>query len=130
MISDQEIVGLLMLMLGLAYVGYRIDMERISVTNRSVLPKTERGEAPSTDLRLVGWIEDPIETRVVGNPPYAGTTGDIEPDIMESKEAIYAVITGDTRPLLAPTGACAICTDSLHGPERVCARCFHERAGT
>jgi len=60
MISDQEIVGCLMLVFVLTYVGYRIDMERISVTNRSVPSKTERGEAP----RELGWWKKPARCKL------------------------------------------------------------------
>ena len=51
-----------------------------TVPNRSVPVKSERGKAPSTDLREVYWIADPIDSRVVREGPMPGTTGDIEPE--------------------------------------------------
>lgn len=57
------------------------------------------------DLREVYWIMDPIETRVViedpmRKMPLPGTTGEIEPDIMDIPEVRYALLTGDVSQLL------------------------------
>lgn len=38
----------------------------------------------TTDMRVVYWQEDPIETRVVRSGPHPGTTGDIEPHVVQT----------------------------------------------
>jgi len=75
-----EIVGPLVFVL-LVIIGCWID----TVNNRALSSIRRRSKAPSIqiakrDLRSVYWQKDPIAVRVVRDTPYAGTTGDIEPD--------------------------------------------------